>query len=81
MDGVLGIQTGGCRMVGGADQTMELWQPPIHHKSVLSTFLGHYLTYHRHAFLSRILSLCVFTIILTHRGSQEGAFATIFFLT
>ena len=27
LDGVLGIQTRGCRMVG-ADKTMELWQPP-----------------------------------------------------
>ena len=27
VDGVLGIQTWGCRMVG-ADETMELWWPP-----------------------------------------------------
>ena len=28
VDGVLGIQTWGRRMVG-ADETMQLWQPPI----------------------------------------------------
>ena len=28
VDGVLGIRTRGCRMVG-ADQTTELWRPPI----------------------------------------------------
>ena len=28
VDGVLGIRTRGCRMVG-ADETMELWRPPI----------------------------------------------------
>ena len=28
IDGVLGIQTQGCRMVG-ADETTELWRPPI----------------------------------------------------
>ena len=28
MDGVLGIQTWGCRMVG-ADKTTELWWPPL----------------------------------------------------
>ena len=32
IDGVLGIQTWGCRMVG-ADETTELWRPPINGKS------------------------------------------------
>ena len=32
VDGVLGIRTQGRRMVG-ADETMELWRPPLKHKS------------------------------------------------